>query len=125
MTADIEIICPKCGSKAAYYASKSGSYRIVPDSQGKVICSNCGLNKSHRLQSKDYYYAIPVKGRILYARTLEKMKVLKDYFEEDKRLQGDPELDFPKVFYENRLLIVKLIEERIEKEQVNRQNSQY
>lgn len=115
MSPNIEIICPKCFEKAAFYAPKSGSYVVRPSVNGKVICGNCGLNKEHIFDSKDYYYSIPIKGRNLYARTFENLKLLETYFKENKRLH-DPDLDFPKIFYENRLELVKLIGKRIQEE---------
>ncbi|BDS10882.1 hypothetical protein [Aureispira anguillae] len=117
MKPDIEIICPSCSSKAAFYAPtvvRRTCY--VPDMKGKVACSFCGCNREHDFTSKDYYYSIPVGRRFLYARTMENLKVLLAYFKENKRRQSDPELDFPKEFYENRLEIVKRIENKIYKE---------
>ena len=109
----IEVKCPKCSKKASYYASQAGSYAFKVASEGKVFCTNCGLNKNHTFSSMDYYYAIPIKGRYLYARTLENLKFLRQYFAENRRTQGDPELDFPKVFYENRQELVRLIDKRL------------
>ena len=117
MKPDIEIICPKCSEKAAFFASKIVRFRVsVPDINGKVICGFCGLNNDHQFSAKDYYYSIPVRNRFLYARTMGDLNELLSFFKEDKRLNGEPELDFPKEFYENRLEIVSLIEKRIRKE---------
>ncbi|MEO1051108.1 MAG: hypothetical protein AAFX87_10790 [Bacteroidota bacterium] len=117
MKPDIEIICPKCSKKAAFYApGVVRSAMVVPDINGRVVCGFCGFNKAHQFTRKDYYYAIPVGDRFLYARTIENLKILLTYFKEDKRIKGDPELDFPKVFYENRLDIVNRIEKRIDQE---------
>lgn len=94
MKPDIDIICPKCERKAAFYAPSVVLWtRVVPDINGKVICSSCGLNKDYQFDSKDYYYSIPIGSRFLYARTIDKLKDLLTYFKEDKRLKGDPELD--------------------------------
>ena len=74
------------------------------------------LNKDYQFESKDYYYSIPIGSRFLYARTIDKLQDLLTYFKEDKRLKGDPELDFSKEFYESRLEIVNQIEKRFGKE---------
>lgn len=105
--------------KAAFYAPSVVRWtKVVPDTSGKIICGNCGLNKGHQFTSKDYYYSIPTGNRLLYARTMEELKSLLIYFKKNKGLQGDPELDFPKEFYENRLDIINRIEKRIEKEKI-------
>ncbi|WP_196889876.1 hypothetical protein [Aureivirga sp. CE67] len=117
MKPDIEIICPKCLKKAAFFSASVIRWTmVVPDINGKVICGSCGLNKDHQFTPKDYYYSISVGKRFLYARTFENLKDLYVYFKEDKRLNGDPELDFPKTFYENRMVIVSKIEKLIDNE---------
>jgi len=117
MKPDIEIICPSCSKKAAFYSSNIVQWtKIVPRKNGKIVCSSCGINKKYQFTSKDYYYSVPVKNRFLYARTLENLKTLLAYFKGNQRLKSDPELDFPKEFYENRLDIIKQIEKRIETE---------
>ena len=120
MKPDIEIICPKCSQKAAFFSPSVIKWtRVVPDINGKVICGSCGLNRDHQFTPKDYYYSIAVGKRFLYARTFEKLEDLHIYFKEDKRLNGTPELDFPKIFYENRLEIVNKIEKLINNELKN------
>lgn len=117
MKPDIDIICPKCAKKAAFFAPRIIRFtQVVPDINGKVICSACGLNKNHQFSNKDYYYSIPVWSRFLYARTMDNLKHLLTYFKENKRLNGYPEHDFPKQFYTNRLEIVNQIEKRIKEE---------
>ncbi len=117
MKPDIDIICPKCEKKAAFYSPSVVRWtRVVPDINGKFICSSCGLKKDYQFGSKDYYYSIPIRSRFLYARTIDELQDLLTYFKEDKRLKSDPELDFPKEFYESRLEIVTQIEERFGKE---------
>jgi hypothetical protein len=93
-----------------------GTYRIRPSSKGRAVCLNCGLDRSIDFTNDLYYFQIPIAGRYLYARTLENLEILKDYFKEGKRLNDDPDSDFPSVFYENRLDLVQQIEERIGKE---------
>lgn len=118
---DIDIICPKCNKKAAFFAKgQVGSYVVRPSLTGRAICIHCGLDKSIDLNNELYYFKIPVDQRYLYARTLKNLEFLKEYFKEDKRHEGDPELDFPAVFYKNRLQLVALIEKRIEKEKANK-----
>ncbi len=111
---DIEIVCPKCGQKAAFYADEIIlTYKIQIGGKGLAVCNSCGLNKKIDFDPSLYFYKIPIKDRFLYARTLDSLLALRDYFKENKRLIGDPDLDFPKLFYENRLDLVKAIESRI------------
>jgi hypothetical protein len=121
---DIDIICPKCKCKAAFFADgKVGTYVIRPSLKGRAVCLNCGLDKSIEVTSELYYFQIAIAGRYLYARTLENLEVLKDYFKAGKKLNSDPDLDFPAVFYENRLNLVQQIEKRIEQEKSRRSSS--
>ncbi|MBX2982052.1 MAG: hypothetical protein KF843_05255 [Flavobacteriales bacterium] len=112
---DIDIICPKCRKRAAFYADeKTWTYKIQIGGKGLAICSSCGLNKKIDFDPDLYFYKIPIKDRFLYARTFDDLLRLRNYFAENKRMNGDPELDFPKVFYENRLELVKAIDSRID-----------
>jgi hypothetical protein len=86
---------------------------VVPSLEGKVVCSSCGLNKAHIFSSNDYFFKIEVGGRFLYARTLNKAKALKTYFEKQVRSSGEPELDFPKVFYERKDELVHKLDQLI------------
>jgi len=117
MKAKIEIVCPKCTKKAAFYSLTEIRYRqVVPAINGKTVCTSCGYNDNHLFSSTDYYYAIPVNTRFLYARTKEGLLSLLTYFKKNNRLHGDPEMDFPKEFYVNRLTIIKKIEKIIAEE---------
>ena len=114
MEPDIVIACPKCGSKASFYTpSVVRQTKVVPSLEGKVVCSSCGLNKAHTFSPNDYFFKIEVGGRFLFARTLHKAEALKSYFEKDERSFGDPELDFPKVFYERKDEIVRKLDQLI------------
>lgn len=48
---DIDIICPTCKGKAAYYANGRHTYNghVVPDRDGKAICIHCGHNAAFTL----------------------------------------------------------------------------
>ena len=106
MKADIEIFCPKCKSRADFFSESVVRWtRIVPDIEGKVICTSCGYNKEHHFTPEDYYYSIPVGNRNLYARTMENLKTLLKYFKEDKRLK---ELDFTTVTTDEELRYWKI-----------------
>jgi len=114
---DIEIVCPKCGKKAAFFANSWRSYISRPSHRGKISCIHCCYYQA-RCTRKDitYYYAIPIKKRFLFARTLEDLMELKEHFKQDKRNYFEPEFDFPKVFYQHRLVLVARIEKRIAQE---------
>ncbi|WP_052593175.1 hypothetical protein [Aureispira sp. CCB-QB1] len=115
----VAIICPKCNSKASYFYSKANTYRqqIVP--QGKAICSHCAyINPSFHFSNNCYYYKIQVKNRFLYARNREGLQSIMTYFEQDKRRTSNPDLDFPKLFYQNRLVIIQQIKKLLDAEQI-------
>lgn len=117
MKPDIQVCCPVCKEKAAFYSEKIIRFTlVVPDVNGKVVCGTCGLNRAHKFTPNDYYFAIPVGSRFLYARTMENLQDILSYFKENKKHLEDPELDFPKEFYKNKKRIVELLEKRIEKE---------
>lgn len=111
MNSQIEIICPKCGKKADFFAETTiHMTRIVPEIDGTVICTHCGLNSKHQFTPKDYYFKVPVGKRYLYARTFENLLSLRKYFAENRRMESDPDLDFPKEFYVNRDKVIEGID---------------
>lgn len=113
----IEIRCPNCALKAFYYSeSITLNMNIVPGLKGKAICSHCGFNSHFEFSNKHYYYQILVGERILYARTLENLIALREYFKEGKKTSGDPDEDFPKIFYQNRDKIIKEIDKIVEEQ---------
>ncbi len=108
----VDIKCPRCSKKSRYTSDYTVySLQRVPKRQGKVSCKYCGFNSLHSLESTDYFYSFSIKDRIFYAWNREHLVNLLNYFEEDKRILSDPELDFPKIFYQNRLYIIKKIKE--------------
>lgn len=116
---DIDIVCPDCQGKAAFFTNGwTGTYQIRPERKGIVVCMNCGLNKSIEFNNELYYFKIPIAGRYLYARTLNNLKHLREFFAENRRVDDDPDFDFPAVFYKNQLKLIQLIDERISIEQV-------
>ena len=114
MEPDIVIVCPKCASKAAFYSPSIVRHTVlVPSLAGTVVCPSCGFNKAHTFSSSDYFHKIEVGDRFLFARTLSTANALKDHFENDSRRSTDPELDFPKVFYERKDEIVRKLDQLI------------
>ncbi|MCE3229434.1 MAG: hypothetical protein K0S32_3985 [Bacteroidetes bacterium] len=111
----IEIICPKCSKKALFQSMLIGSYKLYPDKNGKVSCTNCGFNSTHIFSGKDYFYKIEIDNRILYAQTREKLISLRDYFKNSSQ-KGNigPDMDFPKVFYTHKGEIIKKIDAILE-----------
>lgn len=107
---DIDIVCPNCKKKASYFADKLvGSYVVKPSNSGKISCLNCGLARDFNFTNKDYFYKIEIGNRYLYARTIEHLKFLKEYFQGNKEKNKEPTLDFPKLFYERKIEIVNKI----------------
>jgi hypothetical protein len=107
----VDIICPRCFSKAKFYSELVGTYKMYPNKNGNVVCRHCGFAGQHVFSNKDYYYQVEVGKRTLYARNLENLISLRDYFQEGykSKPKGDPEHDFPQEFYVNREEIVKKI----------------
>jgi|GEM_PF-1722867 len=114
----VDIICPKCAEKARFHSELVGDYKLYPDKNGKVSCTNCGFNSNHAFSNKDYFYKVQVADRTLYAQTLEKLIALRDYFKNYEQDKGhhSPDTDFPKTFYSNKEDIVKKINFILEKE---------
>jgi hypothetical protein len=108
---DIDIICPSCQKKAAFYGNGTESYNTIvrPNREGKAICVHCSYNASIIFTNKDYFYQIPVGNRLLYARTKENLILLRDFFKEKRKFSGDPDMDFPKLFYRNSAEIIRQI----------------
>jgi len=103
MEPDISIVCPQCAEKAAYYSDKViRDLNTVPNIEGRIACSNCGLNSVHQFKQSDHFYKIPVGGRYLFARTIARVAELHDYFKSGQKRKSDPELDFPREFYLHR-----------------------
>ena len=107
----IDVICPNCANKALFNSEYEGDYVKSPSKNGKVTCKSCGFNVPFIFSNKYYFYQIPVGNKILYARTLEDLIVLRNYFQKNfiNAEARDPELDFPKIFYIRRKEIVKKI----------------
>ena len=106
-TPDIDIICPSCKQKAAFYGNGEEQYNgiIRPSREGKASCIHCGYNANFTFTNKDYFYQIPVRDRFLYARTKAHLITLRDYFRDHKKT-NDPGRDFPGSFYVNRTAII-------------------
>jgi hypothetical protein len=118
MKVTVDIICPKCSGKAQFHSELIGSYKLYPNSNGKLTCTHCGFNANHIFSNRDYSYQIEVRGRKLFARDRDNLIKLRDFFEHgyNHKEKGDPELDFPKEFYLNKEEIVKQINNFLERE---------
>lgn len=83
-----------------------------------MSCTHCGHNGEHTFSNQDYYYQIDVGGRKLFARNLENLIALRNFFDDGfkTKLREELEFDFPKEFYQNRHLIIKRISKLIEDE---------
>lgn len=106
--------CPNCGEKAAYLSTMtSKGDKQVPSLDGIASCPQCGYSKAHRFSANDYYFKLQVGGKTLYARSLNNLKEIRNWFSDENRGYLSPEDDFPKVFYINRKVLLKRIEKMI------------
>ncbi len=119
---DIEIICPRCRKKALFHSNSSGTSKSYPNKNGKVTCTNCGFNGNHTFTKENYFYKFEIKNRFLYAQNLEKLISIRDYFKNhgNIKMHQDPNFDFPKVFYSNKLELIKKINLLLDQESVIR-----
>ncbi|KOY86542.1 hypothetical protein AD998_10650 [bacterium 336/3] len=108
----IDVICPKCSKKAAYYAERAGTYIQYPKKEGIIKCSYCGLNKNHVFSNKDYFYKINIGKRFLFARNMRGLNNIKFFFENNLKFT-DPDDDFPKEFYKKKKFIINEIQKII------------
>ena len=115
----VDIICPKCSGKALFKTDLIGTYKLYPDVHGFVSCKNCGSNGEHTFSNQDYYYQIDVDGRKLFARNLDNLILLRDFFSGGYKTKPnqDPEFDFPREFYQKKDVIVKRINQLLERGQ--------
>lgn len=115
----IDINCPRCRKKAIFHSTLVGTYKLYPETKGRITCGFCGLNVEHDFDNTDYYYQLTIGNRTLFARDKENLISIRNFFEQgykDKTNKIDPELDFPKEFYSRKEEIVKKIDLLIEKE---------
>jgi len=112
-----DIICPECNSKAEFLSDEEVviNCKYRPSKEGKIICSKCGLIKNSVLNLEMYYFQIPVGNRYLYARNRENLIALRKYFDENLKID-DPNMDFPREFYINKVALIKSIDKRLKKE---------
>ena len=115
----VDIICPNCSKRALFQAEAIGAYKLYPNTQGLISCTHCGLNREHNFTSQDYYYQIDVGKRKLFAQNRDNLVSLRDFFQDGNKTKPntDPNLDFPKAFYQNKEVIVKRINQLLENEQ--------
>ena len=75
MKSDIDIVCPNCQQKAAYFADiKTHNYLLKVGSKGKMSCLNCGLNGKLDFKPEHYFYKIPIKERF-YSQEILKISL--------------------------------------------------
>lgn len=108
--ADVDVVCPRCGTKARFRSQWNTSYKRNPRDQGFLSCLRCGLSKDYHLKDLKYYYAIEVGGRYLVARTKDNLQQIYNYFSEGRKLYDEPDLDYPKVFYVNKDKLLQKIQ---------------
>jgi len=113
----IDIICPECNNKAEFLSNEIVvvSCTWCPSNEGKIICLKCGLIKNGVFNQEMYYFQIPVGNRYLYARNRENLIALRKYFDENLKID-DPNMDFPREFYVNKIVLIKSIDKRLKKE---------
>ena len=78
---------------------------------GWLSCLHYGTNKIITFKKVFYYFQIPFKERIIYARTLDALLSIRNQFSQDLHFNELPELDYPKVFWQNRLELVRKIDQ--------------
>ena len=113
------VSCPKCEGKASFNANEhANTFTVKPGQQGYLICGNCGANKSYLLKDLAYYYHISIGNRTLVARSKENFEALRNYFLDGykNKVHVDSTIDFPKVFYTKKEIIVKKINNFLEKD---------
>jgi len=112
-----DILCPECNNKAEFLSDEEILIDCIwrPSKEGKIICLKCGLIKNSVFNQEMYYFQIPVRNSYLYARNRENLIVLAKYFDENLKMD-DPNMDFPREFYINRVALIKSIDRRLKKE---------
>ncbi|MBK7553590.1 MAG: hypothetical protein IPI55_03035 [Flavobacteriales bacterium] len=89
------------------------AYSVSAKSRGHCCLSILWFQQGPYVQLKRLFLQDEVGDRFLFARTLSTANALKDHFENDSRRSTDPELDFPKVFYERKDEIVRKLDQLI------------
>lgn len=99
-----------------FQAKANGTYKLYPHTLGLISCTHCGLNRKHNFTNQDYYYQIDVGERKLFAQNRDNLVFLRDFFQDGYKTKAneDPELDFPREFYQNKDVIVKRINRLLE-----------
>jgi len=113
----IEIVCPSCEKKALFFCERR-NVKYHRSTEGEVRCGHCGyINASFSFTNEHYYYQVSVGDRKVYAKSLENLMFIRNYFFERRRLNDDPDYDFPKTFYQYRDEIVRKIDKIVQEEQ--------
>ncbi|MDU1889736.1 MAG: hypothetical protein E6767_03520 [Dysgonomonas sp.] len=110
----VVIICPICNKKARFRSPWNNLYRRNPEERGIVTCTYCGTAKKYSLSNLKYYYAIEIKNRHLVARNRENLIGVYNHFKNREKINDDPDMDYPKVFYSNRDKLLQKIEELLQ-----------
>ena len=113
---EVIVKCQKCKEKALFKSSWVVNYVRSPSEDGYITCTHCGYNGKHKLSSENYFYQIPIGNRTLYARNINNLVTIKDFFEQGMKTDGDPNLDFPKEFYLRKDEIIEKINALVKEE---------
>jgi hypothetical protein len=114
--AQIIIRCPKCSKKALFKSTwNKERYVLQINSIGNVVCSFCGYNGSKEFSNDDYYYQLQIEDRKLFARNLDNLIAIRDFFQENRKMTS-PEFDFPKLFYESKKEFIEKINKLLKTE---------
>lgn len=105
-----------CCKRATFHSVLIGTNKLFPETKGRIACGYCGKNGPFEFTNKYYYYQIPIGNKTLYARSVENLNTIRNYFERGLSSTENPESDFPKEFYRRKEEIIKKINAIIEKE---------
>ncbi len=109
MQTEIVIKCPKCSEKALFKSVLTGdSYVKYPERKGIAICKHCGYNSVISFTQELYYYKIIIDNNTLFARSLDNLILIRDHLQYGIK-NTEPDTDFPKWFYENKVEVIRKI----------------
>ncbi len=117
-SAEVKIVCPNCKSEATFFSIYVGSYKLYPNKNGVIKCTYCGLSKNHTFVSSDYYYKIEIGKRMLVAKDLNHLIVIRDFFQNNGKTY-EPDFDFPKNFYVKKHEIIAKINNVLKQKNLN------
>ena len=114
----IDIKCPSCANKATFFCESGQTGKFQKVTTGEVRCGHCGyINASFNFTNEHYYYQVSIGNRKVFASSLNHLIGIRNYFYERKKINDEPDYDFPKSFYQQRNEIVKKIDKIMLEEQ--------